>query len=144
MTHRKLSGLLRATDGAAMIEFAILAPAILSMMLGVFQIGIGMQNYNALRAVAAETARYSVVNYQTSNKLSHTQLQNYARSIASGSPYLLKTDRFNATISQAAVQRVTGATEMTITVTYQVPTVLSVIGIDDIPLSFSRPIFVVA
>lgn len=143
MIKQRFSRLLRASDGSALVEFAILAPAILSMMLGVFQIGIGMQNYNALRAVAADTARYSVVNYQTANKLSHTQLRNYARSIASAAPYGLLADRFDATVSQAATQRVAGATEMTITVTYDVPTVLSVIGIDDIPLSFSRPIFVV-
>jgi len=133
----------RDRQGAVLIEFAILAPAILAMMLAVFQIGIGMQNYNALRAVAAETARYSVVNYQTANKLSTTQLRNYARSIASAPPYQLLADRFDAAVAPATKQRVAGATEMTITVTYTVPTVLAVIGLEDIPISFSRPIFVV-
>lgn len=143
MTHRSLSQLRRDRTGAVMIEFAILAPAILTLMFGVFQVGIGMQNYNALRSVAAETARYSVVNYQTANKLSTSQLSNYARSIASAPPFGLLSDRFDADIVQAPAQRVTGASELTMTVTYRVPTVLGLIGIDDIPISFSRPIFVV-
>ena len=88
-----------ASDGAVLIEFAILAPVILGMMLAILQIGIGMQSYNALRAVAAETARYSVVNYQTANKLSTTQLRNYARSIASAPPYQLLADRFDAAVA---------------------------------------------
>lgn len=143
MKQRRILDLWRAADGAALVEFAILAPAILSLMFGVFQVGIGMQNYNALRAVAADTARYTVVNYQTSNKLSHSQLSNYARSIATTSPYGLLNDRFNASVIAAPTQRVVGATEMTLTVTYRVPTMLSAIGVGDIPLSFSRPIFVV-
>lgn len=143
MSAAAITRLRHASKGAVLIEFAILAPVILGMMLAVFQIGIGMQNYNALRAVAAETARYSVVNYQTANKLSTTQLRNYARSIAAAPPYQLLADRFDAAVAPAATQRVTGATELSITVTYSVPTVLGVIGLEDIPISFTRPIFVI-
>lgn len=131
-----------ASDGAVLIEFAILAPVILGMMLAILQIGIGMQSYNALRAVAAETARYSVVNYQTANKLSTTQLQNYARSIAVAPPYQFVADRFDAAVEPAATQRVSGATELTLTVTYSIPTLLGLVGVEDIPISFPRPIFI--
>ena len=52
----------------------------MAMMLGVFQIGIGMQNYNAMRSVASDVMRYAVVNYQTNNDLTDQQLRDYARS----------------------------------------------------------------
>jgi hypothetical protein len=45
--------------------------------------------------------------------------------------------------TNAATQRVSGATEMTLTLTYNIPTFLSIVGIGEIPLTFTRPIFVV-
>lgn len=50
--------------GSVMVEFAIIGPALLAMLFGVMQFGIGMQNYNALRAVSEEVARYAVINAQ--------------------------------------------------------------------------------
>lgn len=129
--------------GSVAVEFAIIGPAMLAMMLGVFQVGIGMQNYNAMRSVAAETARIAIVNYQTGNKLSNSQLADHAKTVGISPPYSLQSDRLTTNVDDAAVQRVAGARELTVTLTYHVPTFLSIIGIADIPLSFSRPIFVV-
>lgn len=130
-------------QGSVAVEFAIIGPAMLAMMLGVFQVGIGMQNYNAMRSVAAETARHAIVNYQTGNKLSNSQLANHAKTVGMSPPYSLQFDRLAADVSDAAVQRVPGAKELTVTLTYRVPTILGIIGIDEIPMTFSRPIFVV-
>lgn len=129
--------------GSVLVEFAIIGPAMLAMMLAVFQIGIGMQNYNAMRSIAAETARHAIVNYQTGNKLSNLQLADHAKTVGISPPYSLQYDRLAANVSDAGVQRVSGAKELTVTLTYRVPTVLGVIGIGDIPMSFSRPIFVI-
>ncbi len=129
--------------GSVLVEFAIIGPAMLAMMLAVFHIGIGMQNYNAMRSIAAETARHAIVNYQTGNKLSNLQLADHAKTVGISPPYSLQYDRLAANVSDAAVQRVSGAKELTVTLTYRVPTVLAVIGIGDIPMSFSRPIFVI-
>ncbi len=139
-----LSSLRHDRDGSVIIEFALIGPALIGMFLGVLQLGIGMQNYNALRGVSADVARYAVVNYQTANRLSTSQLENYANGRATNAPYGLMQSRFTASITSATVQRVTGATEYTIALTYDVPTLLTIFGIDDIPLTFSRPIFVVS
>ena len=48
-------------QGSVAIEFALIGPVFLTMFLGVLQIGIGMQNYNALRGISADVARYAVV-----------------------------------------------------------------------------------
>jgi Flp pilus assembly protein TadG len=141
---RHFSALRRDCDGSVVVEFAIVGPILITMLMGVLQIGIGMQNYNALRAISADVARYAVVNYQTSNRLSTSQLQTYATGIASRPPYGLMRSRFQPTITTAGTQRVAGATEYTIQVTYRVPTFLAIIGIGEIPLTYSRPIFVVS
>lgn len=142
---RKFMALLGNDDsGSAAIEFALIGPAFLGMFMGIMQIGLGMQNYNALRSISADVSRYAVVNYQTSNRLTTTQLQTYANTVATAAPYGLTSSRFTATVTTATTQRVAGATEYSIQLNYQIPSVLQVIGIGEIPLSYARPIFVLS
>ena len=130
--------------GSVIVEFALIGPAFLAMFLGVLHIGIGMQNYNALRSLSGDVARYAVVNYQTNNRLTPSQLEDYTNGIATQPPYGLTRGRLLTEIAPATNQRVAGAIEYTLRLTYNVPTLLSIIGIDEIPISFTRPIFVVA
>lgn len=139
-----LGRLRRSDDGSVIVEFALLAPLFIGLFMGVLQIGVGMQNYNALRGISGDVARYAVVNYQTSNRLTTSQLQDYANGVATQAPYGLVRSRFTATINTATTQRVTNAVEYTVTLRYTVPTVLNVLGVDEIPITFTRPIFVVA
>ena len=134
----------RDTSGSTAIEFALIGPALIGMFMGVLQIGVGMQNYNAVRSVSADVARYAVVNYQTNNHLNTDQLQTYANGIASAAPYGLVRERFSVEITVAATQRVTGANEYNMHMTYDVPTFLSILGMDDIPLTYDRPVFVIS
>lgn len=143
MMGKWLARLRKDREGSVAVEFAIIGPTMLAMMLGVFQVGIGMQNYNAMRSIAAETARHAIVNYQTGNKLSNSQLADHAKTVGISPPYSLNYDRLAAAVTDASVQRVPGAKELTVTLTYRVPTILGIIGFGDIPLSFSRPIFVI-
>lgn len=143
MMGKWLARLRNDREGSVAVEFAIIGPTMLAMMLGVFQVGIGMQNYNAMRSIAAETARHAIVNYQTGNKLSNSQLADHAKTVGISPPYSLNYDRLAAAVTDASVQRVPGAKELTVTLTYRVPTILGIIGFGDIPLSFSRPIFVI-
>ncbi len=130
--------------GSVIVEFALIGPVFLAMFLGVLHIGMGMQNYNALRNLSGEVTRYAVVNYQTNNRLTPGQLENYANGIAEQPPFGLARSRLLTEIAPATNQRVAGAIEYTLRLTYNVPTLLSIIGIDEIPISFTRPIFVVA
>lgn len=139
-----LSRLRGDRQGSVAIEFALIGPVFITMFLGVLQIGIGMQNYNAMRGISADVARYAVVNYQTANRLTTSQLEDYARSVAAAPPYGLTRNRLTASVALATTQRVAGATEYTMTLDYTVPSVLGIMGMRDIPLSFDRPIFVVA
>ena len=141
---RNLASLLRSDRTAsAAVEFALIGPAFITMFFGVLQFGIGMQNYNALRSISADAARYAVVNYQRRNLITAIQIQDYARTVATAQPYGLSRSRFTPFVSTPVIQRVGGATEFQIRLTYNIPTFLGVIGMDDIPLTYTRPIFVI-
>lgn len=139
-----MSRLGRDASGSAAIEFALIGPAFIGMFMGVLQLGMGMQNYNALRSISADVSRYAVVNYQTRNRLNTAQLQDYAHGIASAPPYGLIRARFAVEITVAANQRVTGANEYNVHLTYRIPTFLAIFNISDIPLTYDRPIFVIS
>ena len=145
---RSLQNLFKNDSGSVIVEFALLGPVLIGMLFGVLQIGLGMQNYNAIRGASADAARVTVIAYQQpqtlteSNKLTNSQIEASARSIAIAPPYGLIPTRLTVRVVTAPTQRVTGATELTLTTTYNIPTVLSVFGIRDIPLTYTRPIFV--
>ena len=141
---KKLASLRVDQTASAAVEFALIGPAFLAMFLGVMQVGIGMQNYNALRSISADTARWAVTNYQAGDQKTAIQMQQKATDLAAAAPYGLEVSpRFTVFVSSPTAQRVAGATEFRITVTYQVRTLLSVIGIGEIPLTYTRPIFVI-
>lgn len=139
-----LTRLARDRAGATAVEFALIGPAVIGLMLGVFQVGIAMQSYNAIRSVTAEAARYATVAYQKGEEPSNAAIRAQAIAIADGSPYLLDPDPnvLTVTVTDAAVQRVNGAREMTITVSYRVPAVLPLFEWTSPTISQSRPIFV--
>ncbi|MGI8944405.1 MAG: TadE/TadG family type IV pilus assembly protein [Qipengyuania sp.] len=127
-------------SGATIVEFAILAPIIIGLMLGVLQIGLGMQSYSAMRGVASDSARYATIEYQKEVVVANSAIETWAESRAAGAPYLLQSN-FNAAVSDAGTQRVDGATEKTITVTYTPQLILPFMGWVNPTLTFSRPIF---
>jgi len=120
-----------------MVEFAILSPLIIVLLLGVLQIGIAMQNYNALRNATAEVARYAMVQYATGNKLTDAQLTSYATSVARAAPYLL-TSTMAVKVDDVATPRVTGTTEKTLRVDYKIPSLLDTLGLEGPAITYSR------
>jgi Flp pilus assembly protein TadG len=124
------------------VEFALLGPLMITMLLGVVQIGIGMQSYNALRGIAADVGRHVAVEYQKSNRLTNTQVRQLGEATAVQPPYLLDGSALTVNVADASPQRVAGAKEITFTVTYTVPSVLAIIDLPNFNIRFSRPIFV--
>ena len=98
-TLRRLGGDLR---GAVAVEFALLAPAFIVMLFGVLQVGIGLQNYNAMRSLSADVARYAMIEHAKGTVMSNTALTTYAENLGSGPPYLLIPENLDVTIAPAA------------------------------------------
>ncbi|MXO93124.1 hypothetical protein GRI62_05825 [Erythrobacter arachoides] len=126
-----------------MVEFALLAPALLIMMFGVLQVGIALQNYNALRSLTADVSRYAMVQYQTGNNLSPSQLRAFARNQALGAPYLMTSDRLRVTVEEADTQRVAGAKEIEIALSYRIYSLLGFADIEAPTIDYQRAIFLV-
>jgi Flp pilus assembly protein TadG len=130
--------------GASAMEFALIAPLIFVMMLGVMQIGLWMHGFNGMRAVAAETSRYVTVEYQKGNpnNLTNYDMAKWARDEARQSAYILAGGTVSTAVTDDATQDITGVTKKTLTVNYQLTSFLGMIGIDALNLTFTRPIFV--
>lgn len=142
MTIRSLLSRIRRDEtGASAVEFALLGPIFLLLFMGVLQVGIAMQNYNALRSLSADVARYAMVQYQTGNDVSPSQIETWAENQALGPPYLLDQTRINAVVTTASTQRVSGATELQIVLAYQLDSFLSFAGIEFPFVTYTRPIF---
>ncbi len=131
-------------DGSVVVEFALIGPTLIAMLMGVLQMGLAMQNYNALRGISADAARIAVVNYQADNRLNDSQIAAVARNLAVNAPYGLISDNVTVSLTTPGTQRVSGATEKTLDISYRIPSVLTIIGIDNIPISYSRPIFLIS
>ncbi|QIG52894.1 pilus assembly protein [Altererythrobacter sp. BO-6] len=142
LMNRPLHHLARDESGSTIIEFAVLAPAVIAMLFGVFQVGLGMQAQNALRSIASETARYAVVEYQKGNEISDEAIEDWAEARGEGAPYLLQAS-FEATITEVASPRVFGTFEKTLTLTYTPPAVVPLVNWASPTLTFSRPIFLI-
>ena len=129
-------------SGSAIIEFAILAPMIFAMLFGVIQVGLQMWSYNSLRSIVADTARYTMVEYQKSNQLSTSQIESKAIAIAVNSPYDFNIDALGTVQATNPASDIAGMTEFQLTMSYTPPTVLDFTGIRAPTLTITRPIYV--
>jgi Flp pilus assembly protein TadG len=142
--RRFITELRRSRDGSAAVEFALLAPMMFAMLFGVLQIGVTMRAYNALRSISADVGRQVLVEYQNNNHLTNAQIQQLGRAAAVTPPYMLDNTNVNVNVVDAAAQRVSGAREITFSITYTIPSLVSVLHFPSLNIAFSRPIFVPA
>lgn len=142
MTARRILGGLRRSDRASTtVEFAILAPVIFSLMLGVLQLGLHMHNYNAVRSVATDTARWVIVEYQKGNSLTDEQVESKATAYGVNAPYLLEADNLATTLTKPNTD-ISGTIKMQIQVSYVPRNLLNFIGVASPTISVTRPIYV--
>jgi Flp pilus assembly protein TadG len=135
---RKLCG---HSGGSAAIEFGLIAPAFLLMLLGVFQVGIWMQSYNAMRNSVAETSRNVAVQYQTNNQLTTAQIEDTGLAVATTSPYMLEAASTDVNAVEILPRKFATAREIELTVTYEMPTFLDFAGIEGPEISYARTMF---
>lgn len=132
----------RDERGATVIEFAILGPALIAMLLGVMQVGLYMQAQNALSSVAGDMSRYMSVEYQKDNEITNAQLEALAYTRAVSAPYLLNGSRVGTTATNASLQPIANVREIELTLTYQVPNVMAFATMGPMQLSYTKSIFV--
>lgn len=125
------------------MEFALLAPLLMTMMFGVFQTGMYLQNYNAVRSLGSDAGRFVMIEFQKENDMANQDIQSVIRGLAVNPPYLLDADKLEVTTTTAEVSRVVGAKEITVQIDYTPSDILPFVDLPVTTISYSRPIFVV-
>jgi Flp pilus assembly protein TadG len=144
MTWRqRLETLARDSRGAVLVEFAIIGPVFIVLLFGVLQAASWMQNYNAVRSAASDAARKVLVQYQRDNELNQSQIESLVVSTAVNSPYYLHSDGLTVSAADAGTQRVAGAREINLNITYTPKIFLPLVRLNSFNVQYSRPIFVV-
>lgn len=127
--------------GGVLVEFAILSPVIFALLFGVMQIGLQMFSYNALRSVATDTARYTFVEYQKSNRVSTEQIEDQARAIAVAPPYGLEFNNLTADVTMPN-STISGTVLLRLELTYVPMNFLDFIGVGAPTITVTREIYV--
>ena len=140
--YNKLRHLRRDSNGATVVEFALLAPVFLMALLGLLETGLYMQNYNAVRSVSSDAARLAAVEYQRFNELDKDKLKAAIEVIAVQSPYNLNQDRLVVTVEPQA-STISGAKAFDLDVTYTPPGFLDNLGMENFQIAYSRPLYVI-
>ncbi len=128
--------------GSAVVEFALLAPVIVVLMLGSLQMGMWMHGHNALRSLASETARHATIQYQKGSRIDNIAMANWARNRAASSAYGFQIANVSTSVIDDGTQTITGVTRKNLTLNYRMPSIMKIAGLGTIELTFTRPIFV--
>jgi len=137
----------RARDdesGAAVIEFAILAPLLFILLIMVLQVGFYMQAQNALRGISGDMSRQMMIEFQKDKQPTNDQIRTIALAMADNTPYMLKTDRLDITVADAATQPIGRVRQIELTVSYDVPNFLGFADVGILSLDLTRSLFVPA
>lgn len=135
--------LARDIRASAVIEFALLAPLFFAMMFGVLQVGVYLQNYNAVQSLASDGARYVMVEYQKNNQLTDEQIRRVLLGEAVNTPYMLDSDRLSIVVDRSGTSRVAGAVEIDITFQYTLDNFIPSVELPGRTITYSRPVWVV-
>ena len=128
--------------GASAVEFALLAPVFISLMLGVVEVGLYMQNYNAVRSLAGDAASFAAVEYQKINVVTEEALEANIKAMGLAAPYSLMDSQLTVTVTEVSPARVNGAREYDLDIDYALPDIIGGTTIDNFTVSYSRPLFV--
>ena len=132
--------LARDERGGTLVEFALVSPIMLTLLFGVIQVGLHVQNANAVRNLAADGARAAVVEYQRGNSLSANQIAAEIRARGVGPKYHLNLDRLDVVVTEEA-SRIGGVDEMSIAISYDMPNYLAFVDLSDLTIEYERPVF---
>jgi Flp pilus assembly protein TadG len=133
---------LRADErGSTVIEFAILAPTLFMMMFGVLAMGLRLSNANALQSVGADTARWTMVEYQKANKEDTESIEDQAKAYAVNTPYNLDINRLTVSVTSVTTD-VVGTSKLKIYMTYTPFNPLEFAGLASPQLKNTRYVYV--
>lgn len=132
--------LVRSTRGSALVEFAVIAPVLVSMLLGVVQVGMWVQNFNAVRNVTNDVARFAMVEYQRGNKINNDAIATRATLVAEGGKYAMTGGVLVPAVADRPTQ-VDGIKQVRLTVNYTPPEFIPFVDPGLLTISYARDIY---
>ena len=135
--------LARDCRGSVIVEFAIIAPVLLTLLMGVLTMGLHMFSANALQSAASDTARWAVVEYQKANRVSAEQIADKVTATAITPPYSLDFNRLEVSAQPVATD-ITGTLKFEITLNYTPYNPLEFAGITSPTIGSTRVLYVSA
>lgn len=140
MAPRLFRALSRDRTGAALVEFALVAPVLLTMLLGVVQVGSWVQSYNAVRNLVNDTARFTMVEYQRGNKIDNDSVEDRAKFIAASSRYnLIEVNVVPDAVTKTT--QVNGVKQLNLKVTYTPPKFVPFVSATAPAITYDRDIY---
>lgn len=128
MRHPGIRRLLHAarldTRGSVLVEFALLAPAFIMLLIGVLQVGVYVQNYNAIRTLAADVSRFAMIEYQNGRERTAEWIEQEAyATLASRSGANFAASRLDIDVDMVddPNRSIAGMTEMEVKISYDSP-----------------------
>lgn len=140
----RVARLPRDRNGNVLVEFALIGPTMILLLLGILQIGLHIQNYNAVRNLAADGSRFAVVEYQKGTRSATSAIETWIRSRAVSGAYNLDTDRFEVIVTQPTTSALSGLVEMDIAISYEAPDYLWSTAANALTIQYTRPVFLPA
>ncbi len=135
--------LARDRQGSVLVEFAILAPVLFTMFLGVLTMGLHLFSMNALQSAASDTARWTVVEYQKSNRVTAEQIADRAAAYAITPPYGLDVNRLDVQARTVATD-IAGTIKFEVELSYTPYNPLEFAGIGSPVIGETRVVYVAA
>ncbi|MCT2558664.1 pilus assembly protein [Tsuneonella sp. YG55] len=126
--------------GATLVEFAVISPILITMLLGVVQVGAWIQAYNSVRNVVNDTARFAMVEYQRGNKISDESIQDRASEIAVSGKYQLDPSLVVPVVTAKTTQ-VNGIKQRRLVISYQAPEFMPLASVVSPKIQYGRDIY---
>ncbi len=123
---RLIRKIFRSRCGATAVEFALVAPIFLIMVIGVFELGRAMWIKASMQYAVEETTRYAIVNTSATT----STLATYASTAFTSSGISITGVTFSATEATTG-----GITYMSITGSYDFSVIVPLVPIPDITIS---------
>lgn len=132
-------------SGSVITEFAICAPVVMMLLLGVFQVGIAVQAKNSIQSVIGEVGRNVAVGYLNSETelFGEGQVELLLTNTATNSAYKLKSD--NIVVDAVIVDSdYANVKKLKMQINYTVPMFMPLGSMDGINLEANRTMYIAA
>ncbi len=133
----------QSESGSVITEFAICAPALLVLLLGVFQVGFAVQAKNSMQSVIGEVGRNVAVAYLNSETeiFSEGQVELLLSNTATNAAYKLNGNNI-AVDAEIVDSEYAGIKELTLQINYGVPMFMPLGSMDQINLEARRTVYI--